>query len=122
MIKSFSYYLLTQLESPAPLPSAPPPHGDSEPFAERTFDHFSNAYRRKEVLAQKKDNKRYNKDERHCEGDARAERVGGTQAIAANASSDGGRGKATDAEEGCQDEDGAVYRHFLQFLNEGDVR
>ena len=70
ILESLLSHLLTELESPAPLPSSLAPEHDSEPFAESTFDHFSNAYHLKGVLAQKKDYKRYNKDERHCEGDA----------------------------------------------------
>ena len=70
ILESLLSHLLTELESPAPLPSSLAPEHDSEPFAESTFDHFSNAYYLKEVLAQKKNDKRYDKDERHCEGDA----------------------------------------------------
>ena len=58
ILESLLSHLLTELESPAPLPSSLAPESDSEPFAESTFDHLSNAYRGKEVLAQKKDDKR----------------------------------------------------------------
>ena len=105
----------TELQASTPLPPDVPPHRDGKRLAHNTLHQLASSHPGKEVLAKKKRGQRHSKDEQGCKLGLRDKSIHAI-AVDSHSSQEGCRGHASDAEEGGQDKDRAVFGDHFQLL------
>ena len=105
----------TELQASAPLSPDVSPHRDGERLAHNALHQLANSHPGKEVLAKKKRGQRHSKDEQGCKLGFRDKSIHAI-AVASHSSQEGCGRHASDAEEGGQDKDRAVFCDHFQLL------